>query len=375
MIWMNLSSAGEPKVIALYLPQFHRVIENDMWWGEGFTEWTNTRKATPLFPGHYQPREPLNDFYYDLTDPDARKWQADIAKEHGVFGFCYYHYWFKGKMLLETPLNEVLRLGEPDFPFCLSWANETWSRRWNGADQDILMAQEYGDEEDWKEHFDYLVQAFKDPRYICIDHKPLFTIYRAGDIPRYREMLSYWTELAKQHGFEGIYFVETVSGRPPFKELDGFDATFEFEPTYTLAWDRANRNEIIRQAPSYQNPKKSFHLYDYDGMWDRILKRNPDRGEKKTILGAFVDWDNSARVGERASAFTISDSTPKKFGNHMARQLERAKQIGSPFVFVNAWNEWAEGTYLEPDKKYGHGYLEELKRAVGQASGKKKQPR
>ncbi|TCP69308.1 glycosyltransferase WbsX family protein [Baia soyae] len=372
---MNLSSTEEPKVIALYLPQFHRVIENDKWWGEGFTEWTNTRKATPLFPGHYQPREPLHDFYYDLTDPDARKWQADIAKEHGVFGFCYYHYWFKGKMLLETPLNEVLRLGEPDFPFCLSWANETWSRRWNGADQDILMAQEYGDEEDWKEHFDYLVQAFKDPRYICIDQKPLFTIYRAGDIPRYREMLSYWTDLAKQHGFEGIYFVETVSGRPPFKELDGFDATFEFEPTYTLAWDRANRSEIVRQVPSDQNPNKSFRLYDYDGMWERILKRNPDRGEKKTILGAFVDWDNSARVGERASAFTISDSTPEKFGNHMAEQLERAEQMRSPFVFVNAWNEWAEGTYLEPDKKHGLRYLEELKRAVEQASGKKKQPR
>ena len=157
------------KLIAFYLPQYHQIKENDMWWGEGFTEWTNTRKAKPLFPGHHQPREPYNEFYYNLLDPAARQWQADIAKQYGIYGFCYYHYWFKGKQLLETPLKLVLESGEPDFPFCLSWANMSWTRIWYaGEDAEVLLAQEYGDEKDWAEHFNYLMQAFSDQRYIRI---------------------------------------------------------------------------------------------------------------------------------------------------------------------------------------------------------------
>ena len=171
------------KIIAFYLPQFHRVPENDKWWGEGFTEWTNTSRAKPLFVGHRQPRIPQNENYYDLLNPEVQEWQANLARKFGIFGFCYYHYWFNGKRLLEKPLETVLSTGKPDFPFCLSWANEPWTKTWEGNDKEVLMAQTYGDEADWLEHINYLLKCFKDDRYIKVDGCPQFLIYRPGSIP------------------------------------------------------------------------------------------------------------------------------------------------------------------------------------------------
>lgn len=333
------------KVIAYVLPQFHRIPENDKWWGDGFTEWTNTRKSPPLFTGHYQPREPYNDFYYDLTDPDVRKWQAEIAQKHGVYGFCYYHYWFSGKTLLEKPVNEIVELGEPEFPFCLCWANHTWNRSWTHEEQKVLMLQTYGDESEWKLHFDYLLSAFQDSRYIKVDNKPMFVIYRPKDIPRCEERLKYWNELAWLNGFDGMYFVETLNCNDPMEGcgIGGFDAAVEFEPLYTIKYP-------------IRNP---LH---YDTLWQDILNRSRPEG-KTYFLGAFPGWDNTARKQEEATI--VIGSTPKKFGYYTAMQIEKAKTIpGSDFLFINAWNEWAEGAYLEPDKRFGLQYLEYLSKAV-----------
>lgn len=339
------------------MPQFHEIPENDRWWGKGFTEWTNTRKAQSLFPGHYQPREPYQDYYYDLTDETTRKWQAETAKEYGIYGFCYYHYWFKGKRLLEKPFNEVLRSKEPDFPFCLSWANEPWTRRWDGWNQDVLMPQDYGNEEDWMEHFDYLLTAFKDERYIRVDDKPLFIIYRAGVIPRCEEMLSYWQNLAKENGLKGIFFAETLNGFP-IPKIAGFEASVEFEPHYT--WIHGGCPNLWRAVDGY---KQKFNVKDYDQVWSCVLGRTNVRKDKKIFPGAFVDWDNTPRRGNQSLIYI--GSSPEKFSNYLSHQIQKAINLyNSEFLFINAWNEWAEGTFLEPDKKYGYQYLEAVKTAL-----------
>ncbi|MBD1373520.1 glycoside hydrolase family 99-like domain-containing protein [Hazenella sp. IB182357] len=351
-----------PQVIAFYLPQFHAIPENNRWWGEGFTEWTNTRKAKPLFAGHNQPREPMNDYYYDLTDAAARKWQAETASRYGVDGFCYYHYWFKGKTLLEAPLQEVLRLGEPDFPFCLSWANEPWTRAWDGMEEHILMDQDYGDQADWQAHFDYLLPAFKDPRYICIEERPVFLIYRPASIPNCTEMLTYWNEQAQTHGLAGIYFVETLNSFD-LPIVPGFDASVEFEPMYTMRHQMPNALHVVNE---FTTGETTVHIFDYERVWTRILgrmpdqivKRNAERGVKQTFVGAFCDWDNAARSKHFVQLF--HGVTPQKFAVFFLHQLLRAKAMNSPFIFINAWNEWAEGAYLEPDRRFGYAFLEAI---------------
>lgn len=347
------------KIIAFYLPQFHRIPENDRWWGKGFTEWTNTKKAKPLFYGHYQPREPFNDNYYNLTHPVSRNWQAQIARDYGIYGFCYYHYWFKGKQLLETPINEVLRTGEPDFPFCFSWANEPWTRRWDGNERDVLMPQDYGDEEDWKEHFNYLLKFFQDKRYIRVEDKPVFLIYRPGSIPRCEEMLLYWNHLAQENGLSGIYFINTLNSFPLYNS-NGFDASLEFEPSYTVV--HSNCGNIRHIVKGYN--KRRLSVIDYDVVWKCILNRTVENKGNKTFPGAFIDWDNSARLGYKGTIFT--GANPLKFYEYFNEQIKRAiSYYDSEFLFINAWNEWAEGTYLEPDKRFGFQYLEAVKNALG----------
>jgi lipopolysaccharide biosynthesis protein len=352
------------KLIALHLPQFHRIAENDKWWGNGFTEWTNVKKTIPLYPGHLQPRKPLHQNYYDLTDPKVRKWQAETAKNYGIYGFCYYHYWFKGKRLLEKPFDEILESGEPDFPFCLSWANETWTRKWDGREEDILISQDYGEESDWKQHFDYLIRAFKDKRYICVEGKPLFLIYRPANIPRCQEMIHYWRRLAIEHGLEGIHFVQTIGGFPTFNS-PLFDASMEFEPHYTFAHGQMNGIWIELDI------KGQKHIVvNYDKVWSSILERTPHRNGEVVYPGAFVNWDNTPR--RSIDGQSTVGSTPEKFGLYLSRQMTRAKELNrSSFLFVNAWNEWAEGAYLEPDDDYGYAYLREVKRVVEQEAGKR----
>ncbi|MEN1989378.1 glycosyltransferase WbsX family protein [Paenibacillus hubeiensis] len=345
------------KLIAYLLPQFHRIPENDAAWGEGFTEWTNTKKSVPLYQGHRQPREPYNDYYYDLTDPAARQWQAGLAKKFGLHGFCYYHYWFKGKKLLEQPLEQMLSSGKPDFPFCLSWANESWTRKWDGSDNELILRQDYGQEEDWERHFDYLLQAFSDPRYIRIDNKPVFLIYRPGNIPCCEEMLAFWKRLALRRGMDGLFVVRTLGGFGLPKQ-EGFDASVEFEPHYTFGHSGSER------IWSTMRTMGGEHLvFDYDEVWRLMLNRSPRREGEMIFPGAFVGWDNTPRLGVKGqSGFGAS---PHKFEEYLRRQLKRARQLyRSEFVFINAWNEWGEGAYLEPDKDGEYAYLKAVKKAL-----------
>lgn len=347
------------KIIAFFLPQFHSIPENDRWWGKGFTEWTNVKKAQPLFEGHYQPRIPMNNYYYNLLDEETREWQANLAKEHGIYGFCYYHYWFKGKQLLEKPAQEILRLKKPDFPFCFAWANEPWTRAWDGSDREVLMPQSYGDENDWREHFEYLLNFFKDKRYIKVDNKPMFVIYRPSSIPNCKEMLDKWKQWSLEAGFKGLHLVEMLTIFDNTKVYD-FDAAIEFEPMYTVGHDKSFKDKIKWKLNEIKN--KGYRILDYDEIWGKIILRN--RKERDVIYkGAFVDWDNSPR---KKHALIFKGSNPEKFGKYLLEQARKVKELpeNQQFLFINAWNEWAEGTYLEPDERYKDGYLKEVKKVV-----------
>ena len=358
------------KIIAFYLPQFHQIPENDKWWGEGFTEWTYVKKASPLFCGHYQPREPLDDNYYNILNPAIQKWQVDIAKKYGIYGFCYYHYWFKGKQLLEKPLEQLLKSKELDFPFCLSWANQSWTRTWYDDNETILMPQEYGNKEDWEKHFNYLLPIFLDKRYITIDNKPIFIIYDSKNIEKCNEMIKYWQKLAKLNGLIGIYFINTLTGLPIDYRSLNFDAQLQFEPGFTvhhcmsIIW-RAKRKmkvgakRIINKINLLEN--KVENILDYDEIYKNILKRKPIA--KKTYLGAFTDWDNTPR--RKYKSFLFKNANPEKFEKFLIEQIKRSRELyQNDLLFINAWNEWGEGAYLEIDKKFGARYLEAVKNAL-----------
>jgi lipopolysaccharide biosynthesis protein len=358
------------KVIAFYLPQFHEIPENNIWWGPGFTEWTNTRRSRPLFPGHYQPREPLSDNYYSLLDPKVQEWQAALAKKYRIDAFCYYHYWFNGRRLLERPFENMLESGAPDFPFILSWANEPWTRAWNGRRRDVIAPQSYGSEADWKHHFEYLAGAFRDRRYLRINGKPIFVIYRPSDIRRCGEMLQVWRKLAPEYGIEGLHFLHVLNTFEP-RTVKGFDGVIELEPTYTISHSMPLSWVVLRYmkglmrsltGDSGRLSSRFLDRIDYDMVWKRILARSPNRHGIRTYLGAFPDWDNSPRRGRRGTVF--ENSTPERFQNYFLSQLRRT-QSGPPegLIFVNAWNEWAEGAYLEPDKLRGYAYLEAIAHA------------
>ncbi len=374
------------KIITYYLPQFHEIPENNEWWGKGFTEWTNVKKATPQFEGHEQPRVPLNKNYYDLTDDKVKVWQAKIAKEHGIYGFAYYHYWFNGHMLLEKPMEQMLANKEIDIPFCISWANEPWTKAWVGNERVTLIAQAYGEEKEWKEHFDYLLPFFKDERYIKEDNKPLFIFYRPEFIPCLDQMIECWDKLAKENGFNGI---KTLSQSNDFNQEAGLkdshvDYCIEMQPDNAHSALRRQRTSslnglrrIRRKITYFFGKRLGIDLYriggnlmaratsstrvDYDEIWGKILETKPI--SSKSVPGAYVGWDNTPRYGERATVH-IGDS-PEKLKKYLSRQIKRAKDVyHSDKIFLYAWNEWAEGGYLEPDERYGYGNLEAVKHAL-----------
>ncbi len=376
------------KLIAFYLPQFHRFPENDVWWGEGFTEWTNVKKAERLFPWHNQPRIPYKNNYYNL-DKNFREtmmWQINIAKKYGLYGFCFYHYWFKnGKKLMEKPIEKFLEDKSLDIPFCLSWANEPWTRAWDGSTKEIIMPQEYGNEIEWKQHFEYLMAFFKDKRYIKVNNKPMILIYRLELIPRLDEMLSLWIRLATEAGFPGLYIVSqgSVYGITQNKSLY-IDDYILYEPGYThVEFSRKGRNlkKQILTSPciwltvSIQTVKRYIStklkiksvtmnttILNYDIFWKHILNR---KYNNHMIPGAFVDWDNSPRRGKNGARI-FKGATPKKFEKYMRKLIKKTKkETDKDMIFIDAWNEWAEGTYLEPDIKNGYGYLKALKAALG----------
>ena len=358
-----------PKLLAFLLPQFHRIPENDEWWGEGFTEWTNVRKAQSYYEGHLQPRVPANQRYYDLLDPETQDWQAHLARQHGLHGFCYYHYWFRGKRLLEKPVELLLQRREPDFPFCLAWANEPWTRAWDGGESQVLMSQSYGDQADWEQHFEYLQRVFEDPRYIRLDGKPVFLIYRSASIERLEPMLRTWRNLAERAGLPGLHIVSMLTGFPSDQRTTLFDAFAEFEPMYTFTHRRPyllrKRERWLKNIAKLRRRwlghiTRAPDSYDYGALWRAIAARElPPR----TYPGAFVDWDNSPRRGlERSMIMRNFDGRAFELG--IRAQLRKAKAKGAPFVFINAWNEWAEGAYLEPDEARGTFFLDAIAAAV-----------
>ena len=364
------------KILAYYLPQYHEIPENNAWWGKGFTEWSNVKKAQKLFEGHYQPRIPLNNNYYDLTDIETIKWQVELAKKYGVYGFCFYHYWFNGKLLLEKPMELLLENKQIDIPFCVCWANENWTNGWATDKNEILISHNSEDRDDWKKHFYYLLPFLKDSRYIKEDGKPLLVIYYPNIIISLNEMLEYWDGLAKEEGFQGIKFIyqHHLFHFKTSADKSHFDYGIEFQPQYAQVAMEPKRNllrtQIIIKISSllqkhlglYISKKsKAVKQYNYDDVWKKILEMDPDND--KMLPGAFVDWDNTPRKKKRGSVFI--GGSPEKFGFYLKQLIVRARDVYKKnIIFMFAWNEWGEGGYLEPDEKYGYAYLEEIKSAL-----------
>lgn len=352
------------KIIAFYLPQFHEIPENNKWWGKGFTEWTSVKKAKQLFPGHNQPRIPYKKNYYNLLDMKTKIWQEFLAKKYGIYGFCYYHYWFKGKKLLEKPIEEKLISKQLKLPFCLSWANESWSRTWYGNKKEILMKQGYGTKEDWEKHFKYLLKFFKDKRYIKVNNKPILLIYKPSQISNLDSMIEYWSHLAIKEGFNGVHIVETLTGtqsRPCSKLSRGIAF---YEPGYTLFNENLFNQlkiKIKSRLSKILHNKYLLNRIDYDKIYKDILKRKLNNSKKKVYLGAFVDYDDSPR--RKHLGFIFDNITPKKFEKYLSLLIKKSQNIGSEFLFLTAWNEWAEGAYLEPDEKNKFNFLQAVKNA------------
>lgn len=342
-----------PKLIAFHLPQFHPIPENDEWWGKGFTEWTNVTRAAPLFHGHHQPQLPADLGFYDLRLPEAREAQATLAKEYGIHGFCYYHYWFNGRRLLERPVEEIVASGKPDFPFCLCWANENWSRRWDGSENEILIGQNYNDDDD-RDHIRYLIEIMQDPRYIRIDGSPLILIYRAKHLPNPKRTTEIWRTEARKAGLGELFIcrVENFYNERDDPHSLGFDASVDFQPDWKAITD---------ENPSVVLPDEHF-VVDYRNLVETQLAR-PDV-EHLRFPGVTPAWDNSARRKKRA--FITADSTPDAYEHWLTETIRRVahRPESHQLVFINAWNEWAEGNHLEPDQKFGRGYLEATRRAL-----------
>lgn len=370
------------KVIAWYLPQFHEIRENNEWWGEGFTEWVNVKKAKKYFEGQRQPRIPMNNNYYNLLDDDVKKWQIELAKENGIYGFCMYHYWFDGKLLLEKPVEQYLANKELDLPFCICWANEHWTTQWKGDNYKILIEQRYGREQQWKEHFEYLYKFFVDERYIKEDGKPLIVIYRPELIECLNEMIDLWQKLAVEKGLPGLCMAYQGSTLDYKKKRDDskFEYNIEFQPQKTFTKLRRKHFKGLRiiedRLPGYvvnsrllykvktfflKDISKKENSYDYQLIWDTINKTVP--ASDKCIPGAFVDWDNSPRKCARGT-FLIG-ANPEKFKENFDVLVKRTKKIyKKDYIFIFAWNEWCEGGYLEPDEEYKNGYLEAIKQVL-----------
>lgn len=356
------------RALGVYLPQFHPVAENDAWWGPGFTEWTNVAKALPLYRGHYQPHVPADLGFYDLRLAESREAQAKMAVAHGLSGFCYYHYWFKGKRLLERPFSEVLRSGSPDFPFCLCWANETWSRRWLGEERDILMEQTYS-VEDHAAHADHLAEAFADPRYVRVEGRPLFLIYRPMHIPEPRRAIDIMRERVVRAGVAEPFFagVDGHSAGVDFRE-HGFDGTVNFAPQLGLlkgAWrgDGPNLRRLAYNLLHNGRLSADLKLFKYDDLVEPTRRLRPSFPHFPMVA---VSWDNSARRGR--NGIIVEPPTGDQFGAAVREAVEVAMKgpREQRILFVNAWNEWAEGNHLEPDLRHGFTYLHALRAALAE---------
>jgi lipopolysaccharide biosynthesis protein len=366
------------RAIAFHLPQFHPIPENDEWWGKGFTEWTNVAKARPRFPGHYQPHLPADLGFYDLRLPEARAAQAELAARYGIHGFCYYHYWFSGRQLLERPVNEIWQSGVPDFPFCLCWANENWTRRWDGTNAEVLLEQSYSSADDLA-HIRRLIPLFQDNRYIRVGGHPLFLVYRASQLPEPKKTTDVWRREAERAGLKGLFLVRVESFENEYDDPrnTGFDAALEFQPRWSLLpsarvprrkwW---HRQKLATAEPGfYENS-----VFDYEKFVQNALRTALPPYPR--IPCVCPGWDNSPR--RKKGAIIFVNSTPQAYERWLSEVVrvrretmssgEDAGVSANSLVFINAWNEWAEGNHLEPCERWRHKYLEATKRALGLCS-------
>lgn len=350
------------RLLAFYLPQYHPIKENDIWWGKGFTEWTNVAKAKPLFKGHYQPRIPADLGFYDLRIPEVREKQVELAKYAGVEGFVYWHYWFAGKRLLERPFNEVLKSKKPNFPFCLAWANETWSGIWHGNPKKILIEQTYPGIEDYTKHFYSILEAFLDNRYIKVNNRCLFYIYQPFKIPDIKVFFECWNKLALKNGIEQIFFIARVNNQEEaLRAINiGFDSVqtnwvgeaLKKTNPYKLNWNRF--------SSKFFNHKLNINKWDYEYISSNLI--NQDDSKSNYFPTILSGWDNSPRSGRKG--LILINYTPQSFDIHVKNVIDITcnKKDSNNIIFLRSWNEWAEGNYVEPDLIYGHQYLDVLRK-------------
>lgn len=351
------------KTLAFYLPQFHTFPENDAWWGKGFTEWTNTKKSQPRFKGHYQPRIPHSDIgYYDLSRPEGIEQQVRLAKQHKVYGFCFYYYWFSGKKLMEKPLDILMKRPDLDIHFCICWANENFTKVWDGSDHEILMEQKY-EEKDPAAFIADLKRYMSDPRYIRVDGKPVLMIYNMGSIPKLRSTIKAWRREAKEQGIGEIliWMCRTANNTATVLNVNRFvDAEVEFPP-HGMWWKAITEQNMA---------DKDAHIFDYQKLTDVLterLDREKIRTNKKIYHTCMMGWDNSCR---RKTGWTVYHRySLNAFSKWLKAAVAATRKQNSEeerFLFINAWNEWGEGTYLEPDEKYGYANINTLSDAICQ---------
>ena len=352
------------KLIAMYLPQFHAIPENDEWWGEGHTEWVSCKKAKPLFNGHYQPRIPYENNYYNLLDENEQIKQAEIAKEYGIYGFCYYHYWFQGKLLLEKPAENMLNNTKIDIPFCFSWGNHTWVH--SMYKNEILIEQTYGGQQDIINHYNYLRPFFKDKRYIKKDNKPVFIIYSVVGIQDWELMKNIWNELAIKDGFNGIYFIATLTreGNISVAEEMKFDAAFTYQPRFSINVT-GKLDYTLYYYFKTKICKRIGHVCkaDFNKVWKRIIRFH-SKSKMPIYYGAYPDWDTTARWHKRGEVHV--NATPELYYSYLKKQIDKSIKENKEYLFITAWNEWSEGAYLEPDLKNEYSLLENTLKALNE---------
>ena len=367
------------RVMAFYLPQFHPIAENNEWWGAGFTEWTNVAKAKPLFPGHAQPRLPADLGFYDLRLPEVREHQAQLARQAGIESFCYWHYWFgEGRRILERPFEEVVESGAPDFPFCLAWANSSWTGIWHGNPGTTLMEQKYPGRADEEAHFEWALRAFRDPRYTRVDGKPLFAIFAPHEMPSTKSMIEHWQELALKAGLPGIYFVAISNiyregvDRYHDEILKPFDAVTLLSPQdyletkgWAAKWTLKRRLKELNlgrfnglRPKSWLRPTR----IDFADVVEEAFSDLPD-GER-FLPSVLTGWDNTPRSGVRGLVY--EGMTPDLLRAYVEKAVNRVKDRGPDkrIIFLKAWNEWAEGNIIEPDAQFGHDLLNAVRDAL-----------